>query len=45
MESWESYNYRVVSGDNRDTNGVLAAIQERARFSYKDEWNFINLFT
>ena len=36
---------RKVSGDARDANGMLATMQERARFSCKDEWKFINSFT
>ena len=36
---------RKVSGDVRDANGMLATMQERARFSCKDEWKFINSFT
>ena len=40
----ESDDYREVSEDNRNTNSVLAAIQEGARFSYKDEQKFIDLF-
>ena len=34
-----------VSGDDRDANGMLAMIQEKARFFCKDEQKFINLFT
>jgi len=44
-ETVGSDNYREVLEDNGDTNGILVIIQERARFSYKDRWKFINLFT
>ena len=33
------------SKKNGDANGVLAAMQEEARFSYKDGQKFIDLFT
>jgi len=45
METAESNNCRGVSGKNKDTNGVLAATREGARFSCKDGWKFIDLFT
>ena len=45
METVESDDCRGVSKKDRDTNGVLATTQERARFSCKDGWKFINLFT
>ena len=45
METTESNSCRVMLGNNRDTNSMLAIIQERARFSHKDKWNFINIFT
>jgi len=45
MKTAESNNCRRMSRRNRDTNGVLAAIQEGARFFYKDGWKFINPFT
>ena len=45
METAGSDNYREVLEDNGDTNSVLVIIQERARFSYKDRWKFINIFT
>ena len=35
---------REVSRKDRDTNGVLAIIQEEARFFHKDGQKFINLF-
>jgi len=31
------YDYRKMSEDDGDTKGVLAMIQERARFSHKDK--------
>jgi len=45
METAESDDCRVVSKNDRDTNGVLAMTQERARFSCKDGQKFINLLT
>ena len=45
METAESDDCRGVSRKNRDANGVLAAMQEGARFSCKDGQKFINLFT
>jgi len=45
IESAESDNCKEVSGNNRDTNDVLATIQEEARLSHKDGWKFISLFT
>jgi len=44
METVESDDCRGMSGNNRNTNGVLAAMQERVRFSYKDGWKFIDPF-
>ena len=41
----ESDDYREMFRKNRDTNGVLAIIQEGARFFCKDGWKFIDLFT
>jgi len=41
----ESDDCREMSRKNRDINGVLAIMQEEARFSCKDEWKFIDLFT
>ena len=35
-ETVESSGCREVSGDDGDANGVLAATQERVRFSCKD---------
>jgi len=45
IETVESNDCREVSRKNGDANSVLAMIQERARFSHKDGWKFINLFT
>ena len=38
-------DYREISEDNGDTNSMLAIMQERARFFYKDRQKFINPFT
>ena len=45
METAESNDCRGVSKKNRDANGVLAMIQEGARFSCKDGQKFIDPFT
>jgi len=45
METMESNDCRGVSEKNGDTNGVLAVMREGARFSCKDGWKFINIFT
>jgi len=45
METMESNDCRGVSKKNGDANGVLAVMQEGARFSCKDGWKFIDLFT
>ena len=45
METTESNDCKEMSRKNRDTNGVLAVTWEKVRFSCKDEWKFINLFT
>jgi len=45
METTGSDNCRRVSRKDGDTNDVLATTQEGARFSCKDRWKFINLFT
>ena len=45
IETVESDDYRRVSKKNRDINNVLAVMWEGVRFSYKDGWKFINLFT
>ena len=45
METVESNDCRELSKKDRDINGVLAAMQEGARFSYKDRRKFIDPFT
>jgi len=45
METAESNDCRGVSKKDGDANGVLATMQEGARFSCKDGWKFINPFT
>ena len=45
METVESNDCRGESKKNRNTNGMLAATQEGARFSCKDGRKFIDLFT
>ena len=45
METTESDDCRGLSKKDRDTNGVLATTQERARFFCKDKWKFIDPFT
>ena len=45
METLESNNCRGMSRNDRDANSMLATIWKEARFSYKDEWKFINPFT
>jgi len=45
METAESDDCKEMFKKNRDANGVLAATQEGARFSCKDGWKFIDLFT
>ena len=45
METTGSDNCRRVSRKDGDANDVLATTQEGARFSCKDRWKFINLFT
>ena len=45
IETVESDNYRGMSRNDKDTNGVLAVMWEEVRFSYKDGQKFINLFT
>jgi len=44
METMGSDNCRGVSEADKNTNDVLAVIQEGARFSHKDEQKFIDLF-
>ena len=43
MKTVESNNYREMSEDNGDANGVLATIWKRARFFCKDVWKFTYL--
>ena len=45
METMESNKCRGMSGKDGDTNGMLAMMQEEARFSCKDKWKFIDPFT
>ena len=45
METVESDDCREMSRDDRDANGILAAMWEGVRFSHKDRWKLINLFT
>ena len=45
MKSVESNDSRGMSRKDRDANGMLAAMQEEARFSCKDKWKFIDSFT
>ena len=44
IEAMESNDCREMSRKDRDTNGVLAAMQEGARFFCKDRQKFIDLF-
>jgi len=45
METVESDDCRGVSRKDGDANGVLATMKEKARFSCKDGWKFIDPFT
>jgi len=45
METTESDDCRGMSKKDGDANGVLAVTRERMRFSCKDGWKFIDLFT
>ena len=45
IETIESDNCREMSRKDRDTNGVLATMQEEVKFSCKNKQNFLNLFT
>jgi len=45
MKPMESDDCREMSRKNRDTNGMLAAIQKEAIFSHKDGQKFIDPFT
>ena len=44
METAESDDCRGLSKKDGDANSVLAAMQERVRFSCKDGWKFIDPF-
>jgi len=44
METMKSDDCREMSKNDKDANGVLAAMQEEARFSCKDGWKFIDPF-
>ena len=44
MEITESDNCRGVSRKNGNANCMLAIMRERARFSCKDGWKFIDPF-
>jgi len=45
IETAEFNDCRGMSRKDRDANGILAIMQEEARFSYKNEQKFINPFT
>ena len=45
METMESHDCRGMLKSDGVANGILATIQEGARFFYKDEQKFIDLFT
>jgi len=45
IETMESNDCREMSRKDEDTNSVLAAMREGARFSCKDGQKFIDLFT
>jgi len=45
METVESDDCRGMSKEDKDANGMLAMMQEGARFSCKDGQKFIDLFT
>jgi len=45
IENVKSDDCKEVSGNDRDINGMLAVLQEEARFSYKDRQKFIDIFT
>jgi len=45
IETAESDDCKGMSKKDRDANGVLATTREGVRFSCKDGWKFINLFT
>jgi len=45
IETVESDDCRGMSKEDKDANGMLAMMQEGARFSCKDGQKFIDLFT
>jgi len=45
METAEFNDCKEISRNDRDANSMLATMREGARFSCKDEWKFIDLFT
>ena len=47
MQIWKLWNPIIekVSRDDKDANRVLAMMQEKARFFYKDRQKIINLFS
>ena len=45
METVESNDCRELFKRDINANGMLATILEGARFSCKDRWKFIDLFT
>jgi len=45
IETIESNDCRRMSRSGRGVNGVLAMMQEGARFSCKDGWKFSDPFT
>ena len=45
METTESDDCRGVSKKNKDANSMLSTTREGARFSCKDGWKFMDLFT
>jgi len=45
IETTESNDCKGLSKKDRDANSVLAVAYEGVRFSCKDGWKFIDLFT
>ena len=45
IETTESNDCKGLSKKDRDANSVLAVVYEGVRFSCKDGWKFIDLFT
>ena len=45
METIECDDYKKMSRNDRDTNGMLTITQGEVIFSYKDRQKFIDLFT